>query len=78
MVEISVRDTGPGIPESVLSRMYQPFTSTKGGGGMGIGLSICRRIVQAHGGTLQAENGPDGGACFRFTLPSIGQEELQA
>jgi two-component system sensor kinase FixL len=78
MVEFTVRDNGPGIPETVLSRMYQPFTSTKGGSGMGIGLSICRRIVQAHGGTLEAGNDPNGGACFRFTLPSIGDEELQA
>lgn len=77
MVEISVCDSGPGIPDSVLSRMYQPFTSTKGEGGMGIGLSICRRIVQSHGGSLQAENRPEGGACFRFTVPSIAEEELQ-
>jgi len=78
MIEFTVRDNGPGIPETVLSRMYQPFTSTKGGSGMGIGLSICRRIVQAHGGTLEAGNDRNGGACFRFTLPSIGDEELQA
>lgn len=76
MLEISVRDSGPGIPASVLARMYQPFTSTKGEGGMGIGLSICRRIVQAHGGTLQAENTSDGGACFRFTVPRVTEEEL--
>lgn len=76
MLEISVSDSGPGIPTSVLARMFQPFTSTKGEGGLGIGLSICRRIVQAHGGTLQAENMPDGGACFRFTIPRITGEEL--
>lgn len=75
MVEISVCDTGPGIPASVLSRMYQPFTSTKGDDGMGIGLSICRRIVQAHGGHLEAENRKTRGACFRFTLSSADQEE---
>lgn len=76
-VEISVCDTGPGIPNAVLFRMYQPFTSTKGEEGMGIGLSISRRIVQAHGGSLEAENSPSGGACFRLKLPSVGEEELQ-
>ena len=78
LLEISVRDSGPGIPQGVLSRMYTPFTSTKGEGGMGIGLSICRRIVEAHGGQIVAENMPDGGACFRFTLPRVDQKELGA
>lgn len=75
MVEISVRDTGPGIPEPVLKQLYTRFVTTKDAAGMGIGLSISRRIIEAHGGTLTAENRPEGGAVFRFTLPSIGEEE---
>ena len=70
-IEISVRDQGPGLSDAVLSRLFTPFTSSKGEGGMGIGLSICRRIVEAHGGMLTASNMPDGGACFRFTLPCV-------
>ncbi|MGN6374346.1 MAG: ATP-binding protein, partial [Sphingomonas sp.] len=76
MLEISVADTGPGIADSVLSQLYMPFTSTKGEGGMGVGLSICRRIVEAHGGSLAAENIAGGGAIFRFTLPRMNRKEL--
>lgn len=72
MVEIVVSDSGPGIPPHVLENLFSRFTSTKGnGGGMGIGLSISKRIIEAHGGTLSAENRPEGGASFRFTLPAI-------
>lgn len=72
MVEIVVSDSGPGIPPHVLELLFSRFTSTKGnGGGMGIGLSISKRIIEAHGGTLSAENRPEGGASFRFTLPAV-------
>jgi len=50
--------------------------STKAKSGMGIGLSISRRIMEAHGGTLESENGPAGGAVFRLTLPSVAEENL--
>jgi len=70
MIEISVNDTGPGIAADILDRIFTPLSSTKGKDGMGLGLSICRRIVEAHGGTLTAENRPAGGATFRFTLPA--------
>lgn len=69
MVEVLVRDDGPGLPPEVVARLYEPFVSTKRGRGMGVGLSICRRIVEAHGGSLDASNEPEGGACLRFTLP---------
>lgn len=69
MVEVSVSDTGPGIAPPVLSRLGTPVDSTKGG--MGMGLAICRRIVEAHGGRLAGYNRPSGGACFRFTLPLV-------
>lgn len=72
MVEIVVSDSGPGIPPHVLEHLFSRFTSTKGnGGGMGIGLSISKRIIEAHGGTLSADNRPEGGASFRFTLPAV-------
>jgi two-component system sensor kinase FixL len=72
MIEILVSDSGPGIPPHVLEQLFSRFTTTKGnGGGMGIGLSISKRIIEAHGGTLSAENRPGGGASFRFTLPAI-------
>lgn len=74
--EISVSDNGPGIPPKVLDQLFSRFTTTKGpSGGMGIGLSISKRIIEAHGGTLSAENRPEGGACFRFTLPLVEEEE---
>ena len=68
-VEINVADTGPGLPETVRERLFQPFVTTKPSG-LGVGLSICRAIVQAHGGTLSAETNPDGGTIFRLTLPA--------
>jgi len=72
MIEIAVGDSGPGIPPHVLEHLFSRFTTTKGnGGGMGIGLSISKRIIEAHGGTLSADNRPEGGASFRFTLPAL-------
>jgi two-component system sensor kinase FixL len=67
MLEISVSDTGPGLPDAVRERLFQPFVTTKPNG-MGLGLSICRTIVETHGGTLWAEDNPGGGTAFRFTV----------
>jgi two-component system sensor kinase FixL len=67
MVEVSVADTGSGLSDEVLGRLFQPFMTTKANG-MGVGLSISRRIIEAHGGELWAERNSDGGALFRFTL----------
>jgi two-component system sensor kinase FixL len=70
-IEISVSDSGSGIPEPARADLFAPFTASGGKGGMGIGLSICRRIVEAHGGEIWAEDGEEGkGATFRFTVPS--------
>lgn len=68
MVEICVADTGTGIAPEHRDDLFSQFMTTKSGG-MGIGLPICRTIVEAHGGTIHAENRADGGALFRFTLP---------
>lgn len=65
---IEVEDRGPGIPSEVLARLFEPFVSTKRKG-MGIGLAICKSIVNAHHGTIEARNNPRGGAVFRLTLP---------
>ncbi|MEA2989308.1 MAG: two-component system, LuxR family, sensor kinase FixL [Alphaproteobacteria bacterium] len=69
MVEIAVADSGPGISAEVAARLFEPFISTKPDG-MGLGLSICRSIVEAHGGELGSEPNPTGGTIFRFTLPA--------
>jgi two-component system sensor kinase FixL len=68
MVAISVADTGPGLPEQVRARLFQPFVTTKSTG-MGVGLSVCRTIVEAHGGELRAEDAEGGGTVFRLTVP---------
>jgi two-component system sensor kinase FixL len=67
-IEIAVADTGPGIAPEVAKDLFKPFVTTKAAG-MGVGLSICRSIVQSHGGELKAEPNPAGGSVFRFTLP---------
>jgi two-component system sensor kinase FixL len=68
-IEISVADTGPGLAPQVRRNLFQPFVTTKATG-MGVGLSICRSIVEAHGGSLRAEDRPGGGTIFRFTVPA--------
>lgn len=68
MIEVSVADTGPGLAPEIRSRLFEPFVTSKPGG-LGIGLSICRAIIEAHGGRFSAEDNPGGGTVFRFTLP---------
>jgi two-component system sensor kinase FixL len=71
---VSVADSGGGIAEDVLEKLFQPFMTTKPQG-MGVGLSISRSIIEAHGGRIWAEANPRGGTIFRFTLPPADQED---
>lgn len=67
LVEAYVSDTGPGLDPQLTDRLFEPFVTGKADG-MGIGLSVSRSIVEAHGGTIRAASQPEGGAIFRFTL----------
>ena len=77
MVRVLVEDSGPGIPEDQKDRLFTSFFTTKATG-MGIGLRICRSIVEAHGGTITAANRPGGGAAIAFELPSVSAEVIEA
>jgi two-component system, LuxR family, sensor kinase FixL len=72
---VSIADTGPGIAADVMDQLFQPFVTTKRTG-MGVGLSISRTIIEAHGGRIWVEARPGGGALFRFTLRTVSKEDL--
>ena len=65
---MSVIDSGPGIDAALLPHIFDAFVTSKSGG-MGLGLSISRTIIEAHGGQIRAENLPEGGAAFHISLP---------
>ncbi|MFB3817420.1 MAG: sensor histidine kinase [Candidatus Methylomirabilales bacterium] len=71
-VELTVTDTGVGIPPENLPHIFEPFFSTKRGGGTGLGLSVCRDLVESHKGTISAESAPGAGSRFRVWLPCGG------
>ena len=73
-IEVTVADSGPGIAPEIAAKLFQPFMTTKQHG-MGVGLSISRTIVEAHGGRLWAEANPGGGTIFRFTLKTVEEGE---
>ena len=75
MIEVAIFDTGPGISDHVMSNLFQTFYTTKETG-MGVGLSISRSIIEAHGGRMWAEANRSGGATFRFTLPASSVESV--
>jgi signal transduction histidine kinase len=72
LVEISIGDAGPGIPPRDRARIFEPYVQveTRRAGGLGLGLAICKRIVEAHGGTIASDERPGGGARFTFRLPA--------
>jgi len=72
--QVTVRDSGPGLPDTVMRHLFQPFVTTKEKG-MGIGLTICQSIVEAHGGSILALPDNGTGAAFRFLVPFVGQRE---
>lgn len=72
MIEVEVSDTGSGFREDVIPNLFQTFFTTKDTG-MGVGLSISRSIIEAHGGRMWAESNASGGATFRFTLPTTDE-----
>jgi two-component system sensor histidine kinase HydH len=74
-VAVSVRDSGAGISARIRPRLFEPFVSSKENG-LGLGLSICKRLIEAHGGSIHGENDDNGGAAFTFTLPL--EEEAHA
>ncbi|MES2570950.1 MAG: ATP-binding protein, partial [Verrucomicrobiota bacterium] len=76
LVEVSVRDFGPGLPADAPNRVFERFFSTKRDG-MGMGLAIARSIIEAHAGTLTAENADGGGAQFSFQIPAHGGSSRQ-
>jgi signal transduction histidine kinase len=74
-LRLTVLDNGPGIPEQVLGRLFEQMVTTKPKGvGTGLGLRICRRIVEEMHGTISAANRPEGGACFQILLPLASRE----
>ncbi|MGE4372016.1 MAG: PAS domain S-box protein [Xanthobacter sp.] len=75
MVMVSVIDSGTGLSENMAQQLFTPFVTTKKQG-MGVGLSISRTIIEAHGGQIWAEPNPEGGMIFRFTLRAVGEEMM--
>ncbi len=76
-VVVDVRDRGPGVPPGTEQRIFEKFFRAHAAGqgrhGVGLGLAICRGIVEAHGGKIVVGNRPGGGAVFQFTLPVTGE-----
>ncbi|MEM9701053.1 MAG: ATP-binding protein, partial [Planctomycetota bacterium] len=73
-VEVSVKDTGAGIPREALPKIFEPFYSTKtlgdeAGGGTGLGLPLCRDVIEAHGGRIRVDSAVGHGTCFTLKFP---------
>ncbi len=76
-VELEVRDNGPGVPEDARSRIFDPFyTSKEVGEGTGMGLALCHRVVEAHGGTIELAPDRGDGTCFRVSLPALREDDV--
>jgi two-component system sensor kinase FixL len=75
-IKVEVADTGPGIAEDIAPQLFQPFVTSKASG-MGIGLSISRRIIESHGGELTVARNESSGATFTFTLPTMDEASVE-
>ncbi|MFQ5804927.1 MAG: sensor histidine kinase [Phycisphaerae bacterium] len=75
-VQVRVTDEGPGVPQEIIEKVFDPFFTTKESG-MGLGLTIAHRLVEAHGGRLTARNRPEGGAEFVVALPTTGNQDTR-
>ena len=75
-LSVEVSDTGPGIPEDIAPQLFQPFVTSKPAG-MGVGLSISKRIIEAHGGEISVRRNASGGATFMFTLPIMTEATVE-
>ena len=76
-LRVFVKDLGPGLGDMPPEELFEPFKTTKADG-MGMGLAISRRLVEAHGGRLEGRENPNGGATFRFTLPHTGRQRAKS
>jgi signal transduction histidine kinase len=76
-VAVEIEDSGPGVPEAMREQIFNPFFTTKKTG-VGLGLAIVSKIVDAHGGTLKLVSAPTRGACFRVTLPKAEAKGAQS
>jgi signal transduction histidine kinase len=65
---VRVRDTGPGIDPAIINKVFEPWVTTREGG-VGLGLALCKRVVERHNGTIKAVNNEQGGAIFEFSIP---------
>jgi two-component system sensor kinase FixL len=75
-MQVEVEDTGPGVSDEIAPQLFQPFVTSKPGG-MGVGLSISRRIIESHGGELIVSKNAHGGATFSFTLPLLAEASVE-
>jgi signal transduction histidine kinase len=74
-IVVSVRDNGPGIPESIRQRLFEPFVSSKGQRGTGLGLAVARKIAERHGGSLEVASSSAAGTEFVLRLPSAHEHD---
>ena len=76
-VIVSIKDSGTGIDPEILPRLFTKFATTKSEQGTGLGLYICKNIIEAHGGRMWAEDNPEGGSTFYFTMPMVKSDKVE-